>query len=95
MNRVRRDRWALLGLFFLSFFNTCMYYFHATIKTKRAFDDFQIDQNLLQSITRKTRIDSWKNQEYSTKVDRVRKPMHRCIEDQTLKGGIFLVFGQT
>ena len=64
--------------------------------TKRAFDDFQIDQKLLQSITRKTRIDSWKNQEYSTKVDRVRKPaMHRCIEDQTLKEGIFLVFGQT
>ena len=31
----------------------------------------------------------------STKVDRVRKPMHRCIEDQTLKEGIFLVFGQT
>ena len=32
---------------------------------------------------------------YSTKVDRVREPMHQCIEDETLKERIFLVFGQT
>ena len=67
----------------------------STIKTKRAFDDFQIDQHLLQSTTRKTRIDSWKNQEYSTEVDRVRKPMHQCMGDETLREGIFLIFGQT